>query len=434
MNSRVMVHVVAAMVLISCSAGAVYAAEQPLSLKDAEDIAIKNHPRISAADLNALASEQEVRQNRSAYFPVVTANATAVGTASDNTRIAAGGLNNPLILERNAEGISVSQIITDFGRTANLTAGSKLHSRAEEEKALATRADIVLQVESAYFSALQAQSVLGVANQTVATRQLILDQVSELATNQLKSGLDVSFARVSLEEGKLLLASAQNDVQAALARLANLLGEREQKDYQLQDEPVPTAPSPDDSQYMQTALTDRPDLAQLRYERDAAAKFANAEKALHYPTISAVGAAGVVPIHDPLLPDSYAAAGVNLSFPIFSGFLFSARATEAKLKAKAADEDLRDAEDEVLRDVRVAVLNENLAAERLSLTAQLLDSANQAFDLAQARYKAGLNGIVELSQAQLSKTQAEIEQARAKYEFQTRNAILDFETGRNLQK
>ena len=241
----------------------------PLSLKEAEQIAIQKHPRITAAELNALASEQEVRQTRSAYFPTVTANATAVGASGDNTRIAAGALNNPLILDRNAEGINVSQIITDFGRTANLTASSKLHSRAAAQDALATRAEILLQLDAAFFIALQAQSVLEVAKQTVTNRQLIFDQVNELAAAQQKSGLDVSFAKVDLEESRLLLAGASNDLAAAFAGLNNLLGEREPRSYRLAEEPVPAdeALVHDPAQLTEEALKNRPDLAQLRFER-----------------------------------------------------------------------------------------------------------------------------------------------------------------------
>ncbi len=404
----------------------------PLSLKQAQEMAIKNHPKITAAELIALASKEVTRQARSAFFPSVTANATAVGASGSNTRIAAGGLNNPLILSRDAEGINVSQLITDFGRTANLTASAKLRSRAEEANALATRAQILLELNSAYFEALQAQSVLQVAKQTVATRQLTFDQVSELATNKLKSGLDVSFAQVNLSESRLLLANAQNDLQASFARLSNLLGEREPRNYRLSDEPVPAGPTPDAAQMVQKALRDRPDLAQLRFQGEAAAKFARAERDLHYPTISAVGSAGVIPVHDPALKDNYAAAGVNLSLPLFEGFLFSAREKEADLRSKAAAEDLRDAENNVVRDVRVAVMDLNYAAERMTLAAQLLENANKALDLAQARYKAGSSSIVELSQAQLAKTEAEITQAKAKYEFQIRNAILNYETGEGL--
>jgi outer membrane protein len=400
-----------------------------LTLQQAQDIAVTNHPKITEAELIALASKQVVREVRSAYFPAITANATAVDATAQNTRIAAGGLNNPLILSREAEGINISQLITDFGRTANLAASSKLHSQAQEQGALATRAQILLEVNDAYFDALEAQSVLNVAKQTVATRQLTFDQTAELATNQLRSGLDVSFAKVNLSESRLLLANAQNDLQAAFARLSTLLGEREQRTYRLQDEAAPSGPAPDGSQMVEEALRQRPDLVQLRFETDAAARFARAERDLHYPTISAVGGAGVLPTHDPALRDNYAAAGVNLSFPIFDGFLFSAREKEAQLRAKAAVETLRDAENNVIRDVRIAVLNVGYAAERMSLTTQFLENANEAFDLAQARYKVGSSSIVELSQAQLNKTEAEIAQAKAKYEYQMRNAVLNYETG-----
>jgi outer membrane protein len=50
-------------------------------------------------------------------------------------------------------------------------------------------------------------------------------------------------------------------------------------------------------------------------------------------------------------------------------------------------------------------------------------------DLAQTRYKLGLSGIVELSQAQLAQTQAEIAYANARYAYQTALAVLSFQTG-----
>ena len=125
----------------------------------------------------------------------------------------------------------------------------------------------------------------------------------------------------------------------------------------------------------------------------------------------------------------YAAAGVNISVPIFDGMLFSAREREAQLRARATEENLREAENNVIRDVRIAGLNLSYAAERLTLTAQLLESANESFELAQARYKVGSSSIVELSQAQLNQTEAEIAQAKAKYEYQTRNSVLNFQLG-----
>ena len=118
--------------------------------------------------------------------------------------------------------------------------------------------------------------------------------------------------------------------------------------------------------------------------------------------------AGDSPIHDARLADNYAAAGVQLSVPLFAGGLYTARQHEAELKAQADAEMLRNAEDNVIRDVRIAWLNANNAMEQLRTTEQLVKHAVEAYDLAEARYKTGISSIVELSQAQLSLTSAQI--------------------------
>jgi len=405
---------------------------KPLSLKDAVAIAFRKHPKILAADLQILISKQDLREARSSFFPSIRADATAVGTPTEHNQVvSAGALVVSSTYDREAEGISITQLITDFGRTANLSASSKLHSRAEEQGALATREQIEMAVKASYFSALQAQSVLEVARQTVATRQLLFDQVSEMAKNNLKSDLDESFADVDLEDSKLLLANADNDLQSAFATLANLLGEPQTKAYQLMDEPLPPRAALDTWRLIQTALTNRPDVARLRLERDAANKFAHAEKDLNYPTVTAAASAGVLPIHNAALGPNYAAAGVNLRLPIFDGWLFSARHQEAQLKAKVMAENLQDAENNVIRDVRVAAANRNYAAARMDLSDKLLASANKAFDLANERFQVGSSSIIELSLAQLNQTEARINQAKATFEFHVRDAILNYQIGEN---
>lgn len=421
----------------SCPAGLTppESAIKSLSLKEALDIAFQKHPRIIAADLQVSVSKQDLREARSAFFPTINADATAVGTPTEHNQILSAG--SPSIVsvsssyEREADAITISQLITDFGRTANLVSSSKLHSRAQRQGALATRAQIELAVKSAFFSALQAQSVVEVAKQTVATRQLLFDKVGEMASNNLKSDLDVSFAEVDLEDSKLLLANADNDLQGAFANLANLLAEPKQQGYYLSDEPLPARTTFDTSELVQMALNNRPDVAQLRFERDAAKKFSYAERDLNYPTISAAATAGVLPVHNEALGPNYAAAGINIRLPIFNGFLFSARKTEANLKASVADENLKDVEDNIIRDVRVAAANRSYAVARLDLTAKILTSASKAFELAQERYEVGSSSIIELSQAQLNLTEAKINQAKAAYEFHVRDAVLNYQIGEN---
>jgi len=404
--------------------------DQPLTLQQARQAALQNHPRITGAAFKALAARQAVREVQSAYFPTISANVVAVGVADKNTRLeASGGLNNPSIFERNAEGLTISQIITDFGRTANLSGSSKLHAQAEESNAQTTRAQILLQVDAAYYNALQSKSVSRVATETVSNRQLFLDQVSALASNKLRSDLDVSFARVNLEESKLFLLKAQNDTQAARSILSILMGSREMKPYQLVEEPMPAEVGTNVSTYIAQALENRPDLQRLRQERDAALKFSKAERALQYPIISAVGNAGVSPIHEAQLPDRYAAAGVTLTLPLFAGNLYSAREKEAALKAKAAESAVQDEENNVIREVRITWLNLQNSAERLRIADRLRENAVLSYQLAQARYDSGASSIVELNRAQLNKVSAEITSATTKYDYLLQVSVLRYQSG-----
>ena len=150
---------------------------------------------------------------------------------------------------------------------------------------------------------------------------------------------------------------------------------------------------------------------------------------MRYPTISAVGSAGVVPIHDSALPDNYAAAGVVLSVPLFAGGYYSARQQEAELRAHVVQESLRDLEDNIIRDVRVTWLNAQNAFERFRISGQLLENARQSMDLAQARYDAQLSSIVELNQAQLNLISAQITYATTQYEYLVQRSALSFQTG-----
>jgi outer membrane protein len=214
-----------------------------------------------------------------------------------------------------------------------------------------------------------------------------------------------------------------------LAALAAALGQGDAPAYVLSEEPLPPPPPIDEAALVAQALRDRPDVLAERFASQSSAKFAQAERALWFPTVSALGAAGVTPIRQDTLADHYSAIGINVAVPLTNGNLFGARRAEATLRSQAESERLRDLENRVSRDVRVALLDAQTGFQRLDLTNQLLDHASQAQELAESRYNLGLSSIVELTQAQLNKTRAEIEQASARYDYQARMSALRYQTG-----
>ena len=177
--------------------------QQRLTVQDAEALALKNNPQISVYRLLSLASNQVTRQQRAAYYPNVYGSLTAV-EPKEGSRIAAGSLNSPIVYERVAAGLTLSQTITDFGRTNNLVASAALRAKAADMNALATADQIKLAVDEAFYNALQTLALLKVAEQTVSARQLVSDQITTLFQNKLRSQLDVSFADANLAQGKLL--------------------------------------------------------------------------------------------------------------------------------------------------------------------------------------------------------------------------------------
>ena len=399
-----------------------------LSLKQAEALALKNNPQISVARLTALASEQVAREVRSNLWPTATANLTGVDSRP-GSRITAGGLNNPIIYERAAAGATVSQLITDFGRSTNLASSANLAAKAENQNALATKEQILLAVDQAFYGALQAHAVLTVAQQTVNARQTVVDQVEALFKAKLKSQLDFSFASVNLAQAKLLLLDAENNENSALATLSMVLGYPKTGDFQLIEDtrPISTPPGNVDDLISQ-ALAMRPEVLAMDFRYQSAQKFHTAERDLFFPDIRAVGAVGDTPVRNPVLSNWYGAVGVNVEIPLFNGFLYSARSRESSLRAQAAHDRLLDLRNRISRDVRTSWLNANTVYERVAVTQQLLDQSNLALDLAQTRYKLGLGSIVELSQAQLQQTQAQIGNAQAAYDYRLSLAVLRYET------
>ena len=402
-----------------------------LTRAQAEQMALKNNPRISVSKLLAMAQHQVVREARSAELPTANGNITAL-KALDGSRISAGSLTASRLLTHAGAGASVTQLITDFGRTHNLVLAQKLQERAASADALATQEEIVLATDQAFYDALTAQAVLQVAKQTVATRQATRSQVNQMTQNKLRSTLDLSFADVNLSQSQLLQLDAQSNTDATMATLDAVLGLDHEITYELVDDSAPTdAPPGDYDPLIQSALAQRPDLQARMLGQQSAQTFVRAQWDQRLPSISALSTIGTVPVRtdEYYTANWWGAVGINLSIPIFNGFLYSSEAKEAAYRSRADAERTRDLRDQIVRDVRTAWLQANTAYQRIGVTAQLLREANLGLQLAQTRYQLGLSSIVELSQAQLQQTSAAIDNTNAQYQYRLSLAALNYQIG-----
>ncbi len=415
----------------SSETGLIGTIPEQLTLQEAEQIAIRNNPRIRVGQLLARAQHQVYRETRSAYLPQLEGGAVAAD-ADSGSRFTFDGLRSGRLLTHVGGGLDFHQLLTDFGRTSNLIASSKLREKAQNANALASQLDVTLIVDQAFYDALEAEALVKLAQQTVATRTTTNQQITELTKNKLRSDIDLSFSEQNVAQASLLLLDAQTEYNAAINALTSVLG----FDHAMQFRPVATTkdltlPPPDQDVLVQMALKQRPDLLALDYEQQADKKYSRAQWEQKLPTLSAMGVVGGTPIRDDAYFTSswFGSVGANVTVPIFNGFLFSSEAEEAKDRDRAAQENMRDLRDRVVRDVRDAWMQTNTSYRRIAVTQKFLDAANLGLNLAQARYKLGLSSIVELSQAQLAQTQASIQNVNARFEYELSLAALNYQLG-----
>src|SRR5690349_10897217 len=114
------------------------AAGPQLSLQDAQAMALKNHPQVLASQAIYLRANQITTEVRSAYYPAFNGEVTGA-QANPNSRLGAGVLNDPRLFNHFGSGLTLSQLITDSGRTPNLVANARFQTQATQANYEATR-------------------------------------------------------------------------------------------------------------------------------------------------------------------------------------------------------------------------------------------------------------------------------------------------------
>ena len=401
-----------------------------LTLDQAESIAFRQAPVLGRASFDTQAAQQVIREARSGLFPQVVGDVTAVGTSGKNIRIgASGGLNNPTILNRQSNGINISQLIFDFGRTLNLTAAARFQALSEAQREELVKAQVLLQVDRSYFDVLKAQALLRVANETVSSREVVYDEIAALTQSKLKSDLDQTYAQANLEQAIQLVLQAKNAVEVAYAKLSEAMGFHAVQKFSLSDPPQLKFPDEKVELLVSKALQIRPEVVALRDQVQGAQKEATAAMDARFPRIEALGSIGRTTVGDSAVYGDYGAAGIDVEVPLFTGGLFSARQREATLRASAQQKSLEQEEIQVVQEVNTSWFDALTALKNIGVAEQLAGSAQQALELAGAEYRAGQTSIIELSQAQLNALQAEIAAASAKYDYQIDRVQLDYQSG-----
>jgi outer membrane protein len=336
--------------------------------------------------------------------------------------------------------ISLKQSIWQGGKVFTALQIARLYKNYSTEVADQVKASVIYQAEVLYYTTILNRSRLAVLQKDFEANSYNLEVVEKSYSQGLVSEYELLRARV--EKSNLIpqILAAESQVRLSEKRLKSFLGldlgeslslvERTDDTTLSSLPPLPSAKN--------RALARRPEVLQLDYLTDITGKAISVAKAEYWPSLKAVSSYNWSSQSDALTLDENISrsltAGLELTFPIFSGLERSGTVSQAKadhiqtrLKAAQLDDDVRlqveEAYDRILQ-----------AKKSLDVTGETIAQAEEGLKIANLRYESGVGTQLEVLSAQAALTDARNAQAEALFFFREararlkRDATIDLET------
>lgn len=426
-------------------------AQPVLTLAQAQALALRQHPQLSAAAAAALAAEARVYQARAGWLPQVGASASLSGSYTYQTGLADG------IAERSQARyntqITVSQLITDFTRTPARLSGARATARAIRSDLNQSRAQIALNAVTAYCAVLQAEALYESVALNLAQQRQRLTQAESFVQIGTRPEIDALTARTAVAQAELQLVQAQNNVVQGRVQLLLSLGvtdptwlRRPLQAPSVEDAAAGPAAGELPAEMLDAALATRPDVQALRERVTAAEQSLRAVRAQYYPTLSANGGAGMsgniggpstgnvggqvltnVPTNG--APIFSVSGALTLNWNAFDGLLTPYQVREAEAQLAQARANLEATRQQVRGTLQQALFGVQTARQSLRAAEAVLRQAELQRETAMGRYQAGVGNIIEVGDALAGAANARAQRAQAEFNLAVARATLQFQAG-----
>jgi outer membrane protein len=383
--------------------------QHALSLGDAARLAVRQSVDAVTARLRVAEDAAKARQERADLLPDVSG---AFGDGQRTYNTASFGIpfpgfdpNGQIIGPVRTVDVRARVVMSLFDpvafgeyRHANATTGqAEADAAAAGERVAATAV-------AAYVRVLHAQSLMFGATMDSTTADELLAIAKEQLAGGIGVALDVTRAQTQAAEIRLRLIAVRNERDRARLDLLRAVGLPLDSDVALTDSlgpPLPGESAPSDSAAVARALERRPVVHAAAAAVEAARRARATDRAYRLPSIAAFADKGITSNSYGNLLGTYN-YGVQLSVPVFDGFKTRARVEEADAVLEAAEARERDARQQVILEVRRALVDQAAARQQVSAAQEHLQLAQQELDQARERFRVGITGNADVISAQLA--------------------------------
>ena len=404
-----------------------------LTLAEISDMALQNNPATAKAWNDAKAAAAQVEQAKGYFMPTIAASA---GETIQRTKA------EPNIYDMNftkfSPGLQINYLVINFGGGQKAAVEEALQTVYATDFAFnKSIQDILLAVETAYYTLFSAEANVEAAESSVKDAKAVLDATQERQKQGLGTELDVLQSQALYDQSLFNLASAQGALASARGNLAQTVGLPADTRLHLAAPAydLPEAVKEADvKQMIDDALMRRPDIASARATVAAKQAAVTVAGAYLWPSLYLNGSAA----HDSYnitegqnLQDrdwSYNGT-LSIQWTLFDGFQTISAKRAARAQAESAAAQLKQAELAASADVWMRYHDYETALKQHSFAAAFLKSSSAAYDLTFEGFKAGIKSMLDLLDAERQLAQARSQYVAARQGALTALVNLAYSTG-----
>lgn len=404
-----------------------------LSLSRCVEIAVMKQPSIAAARGTVEANQSVVGQARSNYFPQLDLSSSYVELSSRGfSRSTATGTPTASSAGSVSEfttSLHLSQDIYDFGKTSSQVKAQEFTTQSSMMDLQEATVQTVFNVKQAYFGVLKAKRDKAVAAEVVGQFEKHLEQAQALYSVGIKPRFDVIRAQVDVSNAKLSLIKADNALQIAWTGLNNAMGVPGAPPYDIEDilsfkeYPITL------DEALSKAYANRPDMKSLVARQRAAEQNIRFAKTGYYPVLTGSAQYGWTGVDSTSDLQDFWNVGATVSFPIFSGFLTKHEVGQARANARVLEANGELLKQGIYLDVEQAYLTLRNVASQIPTAELAVKQAQENFDIVNGRYTAGLANPIEVTDAEVSLSNAKNAYIQALFDYHVAQATLEFAMG-----
>ena len=412
-------------------------AEQGWTLDQCIDYAIENNIQVRQSDISAQNRDVELNSARSNRLPGVSASASQSWSFGRSLTID----NTYANTNTASTSFSIGTDVTLFagGRISGNIQNAKLGLEAAKSDLERIRDDVRVEVAQAFIQIVYNRSILDVARNQVTIDSMQVERLTELAAIGKASSAEVSSQRATLAQSQLSVTQAENNLSMSILTLTQLLElpspegfDVIQPDADAIEFRIPDSPE----EIYNQALNIKPAIKSEEIRLQQANNSIDIAKGGYYPTLSLSAGAGTgYYTSSNRTSDNFGSqmknnfgphVGLNLSIPIFSRNSNRNNVRSAQLSMMNQEMQLDNVKKQLYKEIQQAYYNAVASKSRYESSQEVETSAQESFELVQAKYEGGKASITEFNESKNRLVTAQADVIKYRYEYLFNTALLEF--------